>query len=139
MFNFILKMQVKMFVFISRKKQVKMFPFISWLVSFEVCIQIQYFCDVVRNKLQTINIINCCQVLQVYKYYRMLQENPWPQTYCNDNMNYYYSVLFWFFRFHAFICDVMSTDELIDLWWVNRDFRILYSVFETNKRVTFYC
>ena len=38
------------------KKQVKMLGFISRLVSFGVCIQIQYFCDVVRNKLQTINI-----------------------------------------------------------------------------------
>ena len=45
-----------MFVFISWKKQEKMLIFISWSVSFGVCIQIQYFCDVVRNKLQTINI-----------------------------------------------------------------------------------
>ena len=45
---------VKMFVFISWKKQVKMLVFISWLVSLGVCIQIQYFCDVLRNKLQTI-------------------------------------------------------------------------------------
>ena len=52
----ILKKQVKMFVFISWKQQVKMLVFISWLVSFGVCIQIQYFCDVERNKLQTINI-----------------------------------------------------------------------------------
>ena len=55
-FNFILMKQVKMFVFISWKKQVKMLVFISWLVSFGVCIQIQYFCDVVRNKLQSINV-----------------------------------------------------------------------------------
>ena len=55
-FNFILKKQVKMFLFISWKKQVKMLVFISWLVSFVVCIQIQYFSDVVRNKLQTKNI-----------------------------------------------------------------------------------
>ena len=45
-----------MFVFMSWKKQVKMLVFISWLVSFGVCIQIQYFCDVVRNKLQSINV-----------------------------------------------------------------------------------
>ena len=43
---------MKLFVFMSWKKQVKMLVFISWLVSFGVRIQIQYFCDVVRNKLQ---------------------------------------------------------------------------------------
>ena len=43
------------FIFIL-KKQVKMLVFISWLVSFGVCIQMQYFYDAVRNKLQTINI-----------------------------------------------------------------------------------
>ena len=48
---------MKVFVFIQLKKKVKMLVFISWLVSFGVCIQIQYFCDVVRNKLQTINIL----------------------------------------------------------------------------------
>ena len=37
-----LKTQVKMFVFISWKKQVKMLVFISWLVSFGVCIHIQF-------------------------------------------------------------------------------------------------
>ena len=31
---------------------------ISWLVSLGVCIYIQYFFDVVRSKLQTINIYN---------------------------------------------------------------------------------
>ena len=46
-----------MFIFISWKKQVKMFVFILWLVSFGVCIQIQYseyLCDMVKNKLQKI-------------------------------------------------------------------------------------
>ena len=38
------------------QKQVKMFPFNSRLVSHEVCIHIQYFFGVVRNKLQTLNI-----------------------------------------------------------------------------------
>ena len=52
-----LKKQVKMFVFISWKKQVKMLVFISWLVSFGVCIRIQYFFDVVRNKLQTKSLL----------------------------------------------------------------------------------
>ena len=33
-----------------------MFVFISWLVYFGICIHMQYFCDVVRNKLQTISI-----------------------------------------------------------------------------------
>ena len=56
LFNFILKEQVKMFVFISWKKQVKMLVFILWLSFFGVCIQMQYFCDVVRNKLWTISI-----------------------------------------------------------------------------------
>ena len=42
--------------FISWKKQVKMLVFILWLVSFWVYIQIQYFCYLVRNKLQTLNI-----------------------------------------------------------------------------------
>ena len=55
-FNFIFKKQVEMFLFISWKKQVKMIVFILWLVSFAVCIQMQYFCHMVRNKLQTINI-----------------------------------------------------------------------------------
>ena len=48
--------QVKVFVFISRKKQGEILVFISWLVSFGFCIQIKYICDVVRNKHQTINI-----------------------------------------------------------------------------------
>ena len=43
---------MKIFVFMSWKKQVKMLVFISWLVSSGVRIQIQYFCGVVRNKLQ---------------------------------------------------------------------------------------
>ena len=40
------------------QKQVKIYLFvcISWLVSFGVCIYIQYYFDVVRNKLQTTNI-----------------------------------------------------------------------------------
>ena len=37
-------------------ENVYLFVFISWLVSFGVCIYIQYFFDVVRNKLQTKNI-----------------------------------------------------------------------------------
>ena len=37
-------------------ENVYLFVFISWLVSFGVCIYVQYFFDVVRNKLQTINI-----------------------------------------------------------------------------------
>ena len=34
-----------------------LFVFISWMVSFEVCIYIQYFFAMVRNKLQTITNI----------------------------------------------------------------------------------
>ena len=33
-----------------------MFLFTSWLVYHEICIHIQYFFGVVRNKLQTLNI-----------------------------------------------------------------------------------
>ena len=53
-FNFILRKEVKIFVFISWKKQVKMLLFISRLVS--VGVFIQYFCNMVRNKLQPMNI-----------------------------------------------------------------------------------
>ena len=53
-FNFILRKEVKIFVFISWKKQVKMLLFISRLVS--VGVSIQYFCNMVRNKLQPMNI-----------------------------------------------------------------------------------
>ena len=41
---------------IQYQKQVKMFVFISYLVSFGVCIHIEYFFDVVSNKLQTVNM-----------------------------------------------------------------------------------
>ena len=30
-------------------------------------------------------------------------------------------------------CDVRCTNELIDLWWMNRNFRILYSVYEIEN------
>ena len=45
-----LKKQVKMFFYFI-KKQFKMLVFISCLVFFGVYIHIQYFCDMVRNKL----------------------------------------------------------------------------------------
>ena len=38
------------------QKKVKMFVFISCLFSNEVCVHMQYFFGVVRNKLQTLNI-----------------------------------------------------------------------------------
>ena len=51
----IIHMEFKFFLHQYHKK-VKMFVFISWLVSHEVCIHIQCFFVVVRNKLQALNI-----------------------------------------------------------------------------------
>ena len=42
---------------------VYLFAFISWLLSFWVCIYIQYFFDMVRNKLQTIDIYTYSSML----------------------------------------------------------------------------
>ena len=46
----------------------------------------------------------------------------------------HFSVLIPFF----FFCDAWRTNELIDLWWINMDFWILHSMFETSKRLMFY-
>ena len=51
-FNFTLKTSFFQHQYL---KQVKIFVFISRLVSHEVCIHIQYFFCVVRNKLQILN------------------------------------------------------------------------------------
>ena len=42
-----------------------LFIFVPWLVSFGVCIYIQYFFYVVRNKLQTINICNRVRKMKI--------------------------------------------------------------------------
>ena len=69
-FKFILKNTIFQHQY---QKQVKFFAFISWLVSFVVCIYIQYFFDVVRNKLRTVNVF-----IELIKRRSKVQEKPEP-------------------------------------------------------------
>ena len=64
-FKFILKKQMKMFVFISLKKQVKMLVSISYLVSFGIYIHIQYFC----GKWEINSNVNVLYILSNEKYF----------------------------------------------------------------------
>ena len=63
-----------------------MIVFISWLVSFGVCTQIQYFCDVVRNKLK-----NNKYLFELIKRKSKVQEKNMP---CQRGLNFYQSKAF---------------------------------------------
>ena len=58
---------------------IKMFVFISWLVSFGVCIHMQYFSNVVRNQLQTVNRVNQKKIKSSRKeHFRWTCFEFWP-------------------------------------------------------------
>lgn len=67
------------------------------------------------------------------QFYRLPQESPWLHAfYCNDNMNFCVLEFLNSDIFKTF-CVVRCTNELIELWWKNGDFRLLYCVFFTSS------
>ena len=79
-FNLTFKKQVSQHRY---QKKVKMFVFILWLVSHEVCVHIQYFFDVLRNKVQEIRSkvqeknMSCERVLN-FDQWKTFSENYKP-------------------------------------------------------------
>ena len=67
------------------------------------------------------------------QYYGLPQGSLWLHNfYSNDNMKF---EVLWFLNIAIFksFCDVSFTNELIDLWWLNKNLRILYSVYEIKN------